>query len=494
MKNIFVTIAVLFPISITFAKEDNKTRLNVLLITADDLNCNSVGAYGCEVQNITPNIDRLAHEGIQFMNAHVASAVSQPSRGALATGRYPHCSGIEGFYHAEKPQVEIVEVLKKAGYYCGIVGKLEHSSPTFTTPWDYRKDFLDLGMGRDARIYKREVGVMIENARKEGKPFYLMVNSHDPHRPFYGSIEEQRMFGKKEIPQPSYVYTSDEVIVPGFLPDITGVRDEIVQYFNSVKRLDDTVGAVLKALEDSGERQNTIVIFLSDNGMSEPFSKTNCYYQSTRTPLIVYAPEQFVSEVVDTEHMISTVDFFPTIVDVLGLSVDADFDGTSFKPILEGKKQLYRTHVFTEFQSTSAKKTFIMRAVQGKRFTYIFNPWAIDSTIFQNEARGGMAFQAMEDIAILDKRIKDRVMMHDYRCIEEFYDLEKDPNSLVNLISHPAYKDTILHYRTLLKEHMKITDDPAMKALENKDDKDFLRLFNKDRQEYVWKRHEKNKK
>lgn len=74
--------------------------------------------------------------------------------------------------------------------------------------------------------------------------------------------------------------------------------------------MDDTVGAVLKALDDSGEKQNTIVIFLSDNGMSEPFSKTNCYYQSTRTPLIVYAPERFVSKVVDTEHLISTVDFF----------------------------------------------------------------------------------------------------------------------------------------------------------------------------------------
>lgn len=84
-------------------------------------------------------------------------------------------------------------------------------------------------------------------------------------------------------------------------------------------------------------------------------------------------------------------------------------------------------------------------------------------------------------------------MMHDYRCIEEFYDLGKDPNSLVNLIFHPAYKDTILHYRNLLMDHLKITDDPAMKALENKDDKEFLRLFNKDRQEYVWKRHKKNK-
>ena len=115
MRKGLVTIIALLSVSSTLAVESDKKKLNVLLITADDLNCNSVGAYGCEIQNITPNIDRLAHEGIQFMNAHVASAVSQPSRGALATGRYPHCSGIEGFYHAEKPQVEIVEVLKEAG-------------------------------------------------------------------------------------------------------------------------------------------------------------------------------------------------------------------------------------------------------------------------------------------------------------------------------------------------------------------------------------------
>lgn len=494
MKNIFVTIAVLFPISITFAKEDNKTRLNVLLITADDLNCNSVGAYGCKVQNITPNIDRLARDGIQFMHAHVVSAVSQPSRGALATGRYPHCSGIEGFYHAEKPQIEIVKVLRDAGYYCGIVGKLEHSSPTFTTPWNYSKDFLDLGMGRDGRIYKREVAIMIDNAKKSRKPFFLMVNSHDPHRPFYGSRGEQKMFKDNEIPQPSYVYTSNEVIVPEFLPNILGVRNEMTQYFNSVKRLDDTVGAVLKALEDSGEMQNTIIMFLSDNGLSEPFSKTNCYYQSTRTPWIVYAPEKFASKVVDTEHMISTIDFFPTIVDLLGISVKADFDGTSFRPILEGKKQPYRKYVFTEFQSTSAKKTFIMRAVQGKRFIYIFNPWAIDSTIFQNEARGGEAFQSMKESAIYNNHIRDRVMMHDYRCLEEFYDLKKDPNALTNLISCPEHLDTIKYYRNLLIKHMEITNDPALKALESREDKGFLRQFNKDMQNYVWKRHKQNKK
>lgn len=493
MKKELITIAALLPAAVQLLAADDEDHLNVLLITADDLNCNSVGAYGCKVKNITPNIDRLANEGIQFMHAHVTSAVSQPSRGALATGRYPHCSGIEGFYHAEKTQPEIVETLKRAGYYCGILGKVEHSSPMFTTPWDYSKDFLDLGKGRDARIYKREVSTMIENAKKAGKPFYLMINSHDPHRPFHGSEEERNMFVKDEIPQPSYIYTSDEIIVPGFLPDISGVRSEITQYFNSVKRLDDMVGAVLKALEDSGDKPNTIVMFLSDNGLSEPFSKTNCYYQSTRTPWIVYAPELFISNVVDTEHFISGIDFFPTIADILGISVESDWDGTSFKPLLEGKKQPHRTHVFTEFQSTSAKKAFVMRSVQGKQFAYIFNPWAIDSTCFQNEARGGKAFQAMKDNAVYDEQISKRIVMHDYRCLEEFYDIEKDPNGLTNLIHHPAYQDTIQHYRNLLAKYLRETKDPVIRALNNKDNKEYLRRFNCDMQEYVLKRHENNK-
>ena len=469
--------------------------VNILLITADDLNCNSIGAYGCAVPHITPNIDRLAHEGIQFMHAHVAAGVSQPSRGALATGRYPHCSGIEGFYHTDKKNLPaIVPTLKEAGYYCGILGKLDHSSPTHDTPWDYKKDLDDLGMGRDAVIYRKEVTQLLNNAKAAHKPFYLMINSHDPHRPFYGTKGEKKMFKNLPAPIPSYIYTEDEVCVPGFLPDLPGVRKEITQYFNSVKRLDDTVGAILKALKDAGEEKNTIIMFLSDNGMSQPFSKTNCYYQSTRTPWIVYAPQFFPSPRVESEHFISGIDLFPTVADLAGLPTPKGVDGKSFKSVLKGEMQEGRTHVFTEFQSTSGRKAFPMRCVQNKKYAYIFSPWAIDSTRFQNESLGGGAFNEMKRYAAVDQEVAERVNMNLYRTLEEFYDIEKDPDAKVNLIHHPAYQQIIQEFRALMLEQMVKTEDPLEPALRDRGNIKQLRKTMKEIQDYVIKRHEANTK
>lgn len=472
--------------------ENNQKQLNVLLVTADDLNCNSIGAYGCPVRNISPNIDRLAQEGIQFMNAHVAIAVSQPSRGALATGRYPHCSGIEGFYHTNQEIPAIVPTLKKAGYYCGLLGKMDHSSPTADTPWDYKLDMEDLGWGRDASRYRTEMKHMLEEAHKANKPFYFMINSHDPHRPFFGSEWEKNLFKGQQIPLPSYIYTESEVNVPGFLCDLPGVRKEMTQYYNSVKRLDDMVGVILKVLKDTDQMNNTIIMFLSDNGMSQPFSKTNCYYQSTKTPWIVYAPTLYRSGCIDKEHFISGIDFFPTITDILGLPTPKGIDGRSFKTILEGKKQTNREYVFTEFQSTSGQKAFPMRCVQDKNYAYIFNPWAIDSIRFTNESLFGDAFKEMQRYAPLNEKVADRVNMNLYRSLEEFYDIEKDPNALHNLIHHPAYQDEIKKYRTLMLKQMEKTNDPLKEAFTHRDDINIIRKVLNNIQEYVIKRHKEN--
>ena len=468
--------------------------LNILFITADDLNCNSIGAYGCPVPNITPNVDRLARNGIQFMNAHVAIAVSQPSRGALATGRYPHCSGIEGFYHTNKDIPAIVPTLKEAGYYCGLLGKMDHSSPTADTPWDYKMDWDQLGWGRDAERYREEMTRMLAEAKAAKKPFYFMINSHDPHRPFFGSKGEKNMFKGEPVPLPSYIYTEDEVNVPGFLCDLPGVRKELTQYYNCVKRMDDMVGTVLKVLKDSGQEDNTVVMYLSDNGMSQPFSKTNCYYQSTRTPWIVYAPKVFRSKVVDTEHFISGIDFFPTVTDILGIPAPKGVDGRSFKPVLEGKKQDGRTHVFTEFQSTNGRKAYPMRCVQDKHFAYIFNPWAIDSTAFTNESLGGMAFNEMKRYAEKDPVVAERVNMNLYRTLEEFYDIQKDPNALNNLIHHPAYQEEIQKYRQMMLDQMVKTNDPLKEAMIHRNDLQVVRKTVNKIQQYVIKRHNANVK
>jgi len=127
--------------------------LNVLLFTADDLNADSLGAYGCPVPDITPNLDRFAAESMRFERGHVTVAICQPSRGVLATGRFPHHSGVMGFMHTDRDVPTIMRTLRNSGYRAGVLGKLGHSTPHADYQWDYVKDQPDLGAGRSPKRY-----------------------------------------------------------------------------------------------------------------------------------------------------------------------------------------------------------------------------------------------------------------------------------------------------------------------------------------------------
>lgn len=161
---------------------------NILLITADDMNWDAVGAYGCPVPGTTPNIDRMANHGLCFNHAHVTVAVCQPSRSVLMTGRYPHRSGGEGFHNLRIPNIPILpELLRTGGYQVGILGKVGHSSPYNDFRWDMAYDQEDLGHGQNPSIYREHATHFLAQAKSLSQPFFLMLNSHDPHRPFYGN-------------------------------------------------------------------------------------------------------------------------------------------------------------------------------------------------------------------------------------------------------------------------------------------------------------------
>jgi len=166
----------------------------------------------------------------------------------------------------------------------GVLGKMKHSTPKAGYRWDFSHDQDQLGQGRDPQKYRASTQEFLARCRNEGKPFYLMVNSHDPHRPFYDP--ERPPYGDSEI-VPTQLYQAMQALVPAFLPDLEGVRKELGHYFNSVKRLDDTFGATMAALAEAGYEDNTLVMFLSDNGMAFPFAKCNCYLNSTKTPWLV---------------------------------------------------------------------------------------------------------------------------------------------------------------------------------------------------------------
>ncbi len=433
-------------------------RPNILFITADDMNYDSVGVYGCSISDVTPNIDRLANEGMRFTHAHVTIAVCQPCRSVLMTGRYPHRNGAEGFEPINRDVPTLQEQLRPAGYINGIMAKNSHLVPREKFCWDYYITASDLGKGRDPALYYQYAKKFFEDAKAASKPFYLMANSQDPHRPFAGSQQEQN---KWETHTPySRKITREEAEIPGFLPEIPDVRQEVSEYFTSVHRCDEVVGSVLRALKDTGFEDSTLVMFLSDHGMAFPFAKTNCYLNSTKTPWIVRWPGVVKPGTIDTDHFISGIDYMPTILEAAGLPQVAGMDGTSFLPLLTGQKQRSRDKVFTVFHETSAKRRYEMRCVQNKTYGYIYNAWSDGQMVFKNESQSGLTMNAMEQAAKTDPYIAGRVQLFLYRVPEELYNFTEDPDALQNLVGDPTYKEQLNLMRQELLVWMGRAKDP----------------------------------
>lgn len=437
--------------------------LNVLFITADDLNYNSIGSYGNTIPNITPNLDKLAQEGMRFTNAYVNIAVCQPSRQSIMTGRYPHNNGALGFDPIKRNVSTLQEELHKVGYLNGIIGKEKHLKPVDKFYWDFcvgeKEVASGMGIGRDPERYYQFATDFFLKAKKENKPFFLMANSHDPHRPFAGSDDEKKYWGKN-LPQFSRKITENEVAVPSFLFNLPKVRQEIAEYYTSVHRCDQTIGAILKALQESDFKENTIVMFISDNGMAVPFAKSNCYLNSTKTPWIVRWPGNVKPRTIDSTHFISGIDYMPTILEALQLKKVSNLDGQSFLSVLKGNKQKNRTKVFTQFNKIFAGNKYPMRSVLNNRYGYIVNFWADGKTQIKGDAMGGRTFKAMKKAAFTNDTIAKRLKLYKYRVPEELYDFKNDPDCLVNLIKKPELQEVVKEMKTMLLDEMKRTNDP----------------------------------
>jgi N-sulfoglucosamine sulfohydrolase len=218
-------------------------------------------------------------------------------------------------------------------------------------------------------------------------------------------------------------------------------------------------------------------MFLSDNGMAFPFAKSNCYLQSTKTPWIVRWPGRVEAGVTDSEHPISGIDYMPTVLDALGLDQVAGMNGTSFLPVLEGKKQPEREYVFTGYHRTFARQPFPMRAVHGKRFGYLVNFWADRTGPMRMDSTSGLTFEAMQEAAMGDPEVAARVKLFEHRVLEEFFDFGKDPDALHNLIASPEHQGEIGKMRAALAAEMKATGDPALEAFLGLDDPAKLDAF-----------------
>ncbi len=166
-----------------------ESRPNLLIITVDDMSADSIGAFGCKLPDTSPNIDELARQSMRFEYAHVQVGNCMPSRNVMWSGRFPHNNRVEGFYQvADADYPVLAELMKDAGYFTGIRHKAAHSTPYHPYAWDINLDTLPDGTKvhvKDAASYGVSTERCISAARAAGKPFCLMINVADPHKPFY---------------------------------------------------------------------------------------------------------------------------------------------------------------------------------------------------------------------------------------------------------------------------------------------------------------------
>jgi N-sulfoglucosamine sulfohydrolase len=437
------------------------TAPNIILFVADDHGTDAIGAYGNPVIK-TPNLDNLAAEGIKFTNAYCTSASCAASRSVILSGKFGHATGSYGHVHdyhhfsTYKGETSLPVIMEKAGYETARIGKY-HVAPEKVYHFN---TVLEADPRNTVEMAKACADVL-----KSEKPFFLYFCTDDPHRghPFEPEQwDTPNSFGNKEKGYKdveTITYKPEEVLVPSFLPDTKQTREEIAQYYQSVSRIDQGFGKLMKMLQETGKDKNTIVIYISDNGMAFPGAKTTVHEPGIKLPCIVKDPTKETKGVTNNA-MISWVDLTPTILEMANIDFKKEqFHGKSFNPILEevnpeGWDEIYASHIFHEITMY-----YPMRVVRNKNYKLIWNiAWRLEYP-FASDLWASSTWQSIyrNDIEYFGpKKVKDYLFRPEF----ELYDLAKDPNELNNLTNNKDFKKVLETMKTKMKGFQTKTKDP----------------------------------
>ena len=478
---------------------------NILLITADDLGWDSLGCMGNPLEGLSPNLDRLASEGLLIKHGYVATPICGPSRQALYTGRFPQSTGLMG--HGVQPPnwwklnrsnagtQSITSLLLQDGYLSGMIGKHGSEWCQFSLPPHGRND--QTGMGRNPEKYFAYTRQFLARAKEEKKPFFLAANAHDPHRYWARHPDEtskwinqmmgdkpwERLLNGKPYPDPKSRFIPEQCPVPPAYPRVPKLKESLATYYDSVNRMDQVVGGVLQALEESGLAKNTIVLFLSDHGMAWDLSKWSLYPSGVRTPILIRWPAQVKAGQIDSQSIVSVVDIAPTIAELCGLSPMTKTDGKSFSSLLKKRQSKWkRSSAFSCFNymnnspeidnsidsfPSDLPQKFEQyrpsRSLNNKDFSYVWNGWADGNRSLPRTMLGEFHWMITK---LAGKKTNsaygdyiERKNFIEFRTREELYDLSKDPGCRTNLSNHDNHQTTLKDFRNRMKEVLQKTND-----------------------------------
>jgi N-sulfoglucosamine sulfohydrolase len=436
-------------------------RPNILFLLSDDHSYPFVGCYG-DPNVKTPTLDRLAGEGMKFHRFFTAAPQCVPSRAALLTGRSPVAARITRFTSPlARDEITFPELLRsQAGYYTGICGRSfhldgpggnagpaipalldKHGLKTFAQRVDY------LRTGPDAGV----AGQLAEflDGKPAGKPFFMWANFSDPHHVWNAPAEFR--------PAPA------SLKLPAHWPDLPGLREQLADYCAEVNRLDRTVAGVLDVLKQRGVLDQTLVVFIGDNGAALPHGKGSLYDPGSNVPCLVRWPG-VVKPGGESRALLSGEDLGPTLLAAAGLAPHPRMSGVSFLPLLTGAPHSPRRHIFVERgPHGSAPVTVNMsnsgydlsRAVRSDRYKFIYNctPWIPYSPV---DSASGAAWTQIKEAHGAGRLAAglSATYFTTPRPVYELYDLESDPSELKNLSGQPDLAGVERDLRTVLAEKM----------------------------------------
>ncbi|MDR1268852.1 MAG: sulfatase [Planctomycetaceae bacterium] len=441
---IFFLFILFFSVSL-IAEENNskakEVRPNILLVISDDHSYPHVGIYG-DPNVKTPNLDRFAAEGITFRRAYVTAPQCVQSRAGIFAARSQVGIGMSRFSAPFPTEIKsFPEYLRDAGFYTGLAGRTYHmegedglGAPVrqadgtyeykrFGNRYDYAKSASGQGLTGISNTLKQFSEFL--DLVPEEKPFFLQLCFHDPHAPY----------DNKEIPEPT---NPDKLVLPSWCPDIPFIRKAHADYYNEVNRFDQSFGKVLAELDKRSLKENTLVIFIGDNGASILRGKGSLYESGIHVPLLVRWTGKILPGSVSSE-LISGEDIGSTCLAVAGITPPIEWTSRSFLPILFGEKDIcVRNYVFAArgahgFGLPTGIPSFdLSRTIVGQRYKLIYNPlWQIPY-IYYN---GGPNWVEIQNAAKVGKVPPSIASFYtgEHRAMFELYDLQNDPDELENL-------------------------------------------------------------
>lgn len=407
---------------------------NIVFMTTHDLG-RYLNTYGRNTIN-SPNLDKLAQRGVKFNNSFCTAPQCSPSRSALHTGRYPHANGMLGLAHPpfgwelNQGEKHFAQRMREYGFFSAIVGEQHLSSSNRNLGYD---EIYPVG---PARQMGEEAATMLQKLQAAGKPFYLEVGFHEPHRPYdWGGATPDDSKG---------------VAVPGYLPDCIESRQDFAALQGSVEKMDEGVGIVLEALQQTGLEQDTWVIFTTDHGVAMPRAKGTLYDPGIETALLMQWPGTGIEGGKTYDDMVSNVDIVPTLLEGLKLPIPPEIHGKSFWALLQNQPYQSRDEIFAE--KTFHQHYEPMRGIRTQTHKFIANMEASTRVDVPSDARNSPVYPFLID-AFSQNR--------DYI---ELYDLTTDPWEEHNLAGQPDQAAIEQDLKNRLFQWMVDTSDPILKG------------------------------